>query len=84
MIKHFLQYAKMDLVHVQVARPIRTRNKQADLKTCSTSFVTENTKTLYSNPSRQDDTPQCLVLRYQVIAKIDNQVQYIKTSLIYI
>ena len=34
----------MYLVHVQVARPITTRNKQAYLKTCSTSFVTENSK----------------------------------------
>ena len=39
--KYFSQYAKMYLVHVQVARPITTRNKQAYLKTCSTSFVTE-------------------------------------------
>jgi len=42
--KNFSQYAKMYLVHVQVARPITTRNKQAYLKTCSTSFVTENSK----------------------------------------
>jgi len=34
----------MYLVHGQVARPITTRNKQAYLKTCLTSFVTENTK----------------------------------------
>jgi len=33
----------MFLVYVQVAGPITTRNKQAYLKTCSTSFVTENT-----------------------------------------
>jgi len=64
----------MYLVHVQVARPITTRNKLAYLKICLTSFVTENTKKLYSNPSRRDGTPQCLALRYQVIAKIDNQV----------
>jgi len=41
--KNFSQYAKMYLVHVQVARPITTRNKQAYLKTCWTSFVTVNT-----------------------------------------
>ena len=64
----------MYLVHVKVARPITTRNKQAYLKTCLTSFVTKNTKKLYSNPSRRDGTPQCLALRYQVIANIDNQV----------
>ena len=63
----------MYLVHVQVARPITTRNEQAYLKTCLTSVVTENTKKLYSNPSRWDGTPQCLALRYQVIAKIDNE-----------
>ena len=34
----------MYLVHVQEARPITTRKKQAYLKTCLTSFVTENTK----------------------------------------
>ena len=74
----------MYLVHVQVARLITTRNKQAYLKTCLTSFVTENKIKLYSNPSRRDDTPQCLALRYQVLANIDNQVQYKKTSLIYL
>ena len=36
------QYAKMYLVYVQVARPFTTWNKQASLKTCWTSFVTEN------------------------------------------
>jgi len=33
---------KMYLAHVQVARPITTQNKQASMKTCSTSFVTDN------------------------------------------
>jgi len=69
----------------QMARPITTRKKQAYLKTWSTSFVTENTlKISYSNPICRVGTPQCLALRYQVIANIDNQVQYIKTSLIYL
>jgi len=40
-------------------------------------------KKWYSNPSRRDGTPQCLALRYQVIAKNDNVVEYIKTSLVY-
>jgi len=74
----------MYLVHVQVARPITTRNKQAYLKTCLTSFATDNTKKMYSNPGRWDGMPQYLAIRYQVIAKIDNQVQYIKTSLMYL
>jgi len=34
----------MYLVYVQVARPFTTRNKQASLKTCWTTFVTENIK----------------------------------------
>jgi len=53
------QYAKMYLVHVQVARPITTRNKLAYLKICLTSFVTENTKkncirTLVSGMARRN------------------------------
>jgi len=39
--KNFSQYAKMYLVHVQVARPITTRNREAYLKTWSTKLVTE-------------------------------------------
>ena len=49
----------MYLVHVQVARPITTRNKLAYLKICLTSFVTENTKkncirTLVSGMARRN------------------------------
>jgi len=40
----------MYLVHVQVARLITTRNKQAYLKTCLTGFVTENTKKIVFEP----------------------------------
>jgi len=40
-------------------------------------------KKMYSNPSRRDGTPPCLALRYRVIAKIDNVVEYIKTSFLH-
>ena len=73
---------KKYLAHVQVARSITTRNKQASLKTCWTSFVTEFFFKWYLNPSRRVGTPQCLALRYQVIAKDDTLVEYIKTSLV--
>ena len=39
---------------------------------------------MYSNPIRRVGTPQCLALHYRVIDKIANQVQYIKTPLIYL
>jgi len=53
--KNFSQYAKMYLVHVQVARPMTTRNKQAYLKTCLTSFVKQNwIRTLVAGMARRN------------------------------
>jgi len=71
----------MYLVYVHVARPFTTRNKQAYQKTCWTSFVTE-IKMVFE-PWSPGWQPQYLALRYQVIAKNENLVEYIKTSLVY-
>jgi len=54
---------KMYLAHIQVAKPITTRNKQASRKLVEPVLKNSFNK-WYSNPSRRDGTPQCLALRY--------------------
>jgi len=72
------QYAKMSLVYVIICSSGKTLydTKYGSFpenllnQFCNRKYL----KKWYSNPSRRDGTPQCLALRYQVIAKNDNLV----------
>ena len=61
---------KMYLVYVEVARPFRHKKASFPENLCYKFCEKNHLKKLYSNASCRDGTPQCLALRYQVIAII--------------